>query len=460
MIRRRPQPAATEGFPGFTEVQPIGQGTFADVYRGVETSTGRSVALKILKVAGRQHLMEAFDQEVRALAAVSNHPNIVTMYRPLSLPDGRPGLVLELCRESLAQRVRRDGPLPAREVVAMGIKLAGAIETAHRAGFLHRDVKPQNILVTQFGEPALADFGVAALQAVAEATEGTFTFTTLHAPPEVFEGGRLSPATDVYGLASSMYQLLTGQPPFSAFAGEAPASVFLRILRDPVPPLRGPAIPVALSDLLVAALAKSPSDRPAGAASFADALRRLDADQGWPSTLAVIWGQAAATLETSVAPDEVPSEGPPPLPAGHPIVPSVLVVQAGPRNVVDPVVAAWPRPATGSVPEAQTVPSPAPAQRLPVVTPSPPPPSPVAVPPVQPPSPPVQPAPVPWPLVQAPLVQPAPVPWIAAPLPITPDSVYEKTMLPGGPDGSKPKEGSDEPGRQPRRRLRGRKPRS
>ena len=96
-------------------------------------------------------------------------------------------------------------------------------------------MKPQNILVSQFDEPVLADFGVATLQAQAQSTEGVFGFTTLHAPPEALEGLPLSPSADIYGLASSMYQLLVGRGPFSSYEGEAPASVILRILRDPAP---------------------------------------------------------------------------------------------------------------------------------------------------------------------------------------------------------------------------------
>ncbi len=170
--------------------------------------------------------------------------------------------MLELCRESLAQQIRRNGPLDARQTVRVGIKIAGALETAHRSGFLHRDMKPQNILITQFDEPALADFGVAALQASAQATAGVLGFTTVHAAPEILEGHELSPATDIYGLASSLYQLLTGLAPFAAFENEAPAAVILRILRDPVRPVRSNAVPLELSDLLEAALAKDPRNRP------------------------------------------------------------------------------------------------------------------------------------------------------------------------------------------------------
>jgi hypothetical protein len=159
---------------------------------------------------------------------------------------------------------------------------------------LHRDMKPQNILVSQFDEPVLADFGVATLQAQAQSTEGVFGFTTLHAPPEALEGLPLSPSTDIYGLASSMYQLLVGRGPFSSYEGEAPASVILRILRDPAP--RAPAndVPVALGDLIENALAKDPAKRPQTAGNFAESLREIEAVAGWAQTPYVVWGTSQA----------------------------------------------------------------------------------------------------------------------------------------------------------------------
>lgn len=268
----------------------IGSGAFASVYRAIEVDTNRPVALKMLRPATlRPQVLETFTREMRALAVVSSHPHIVTLFRPFSSPDGHPVLVIELCQEQMAQRIRRLGPLPAQEVTSVGIKIAGALETAHRAGFLHRDMKPQNILITQFGEPALADFGVAALQASAQDTEGVFGFTTLHAPPELLEGQHLSRATDVYGLASTLYQLLAGRAPFATFQGEAPASVILRILRDPVEPLRSHAIPYLLSVALESALAKDPHQRPQTALEFAERLREVEASCGWPLTPYVVW---------------------------------------------------------------------------------------------------------------------------------------------------------------------------
>ncbi len=383
MLRRRERAAArsTEVVPGYAHLVEIGGGAFATVYRATEVGTGRNVALKILKLETVQpHLVETFDQEIQALGKVSDHPNIVTLYRPLSTPDGRPALVLELCRESLAQRIRRSGPLDARQAVRVGIKIAGALETAHRNGFLHRDMKPQNILVTQFDEPALADFGVAALQSSAQASAGVLGFTTVHAAPEILEGHELSPATDIYGLASSMHQLLTGMAPFAAFENEAPAAVILRILRDPARPIRSNAVPLELSDLLEAALAKGPESRPATATSFAEALREIEEACSWPQTSYVAWGaepaRAAPDRIAAPAVARVPSNRPapavvrqapiavlppppPPLPVVEPPRQAVPVAPAGSAPPVPPAASIRPPASVPVQPPPEQAPAPA-----------------------------------------------------------------------------------------------------
>ena len=354
MLRRRDRAAvsAANVLPGYTDLAEIGGGAFATVFRATESETGREVALKILKLdTVHPNLIQTFNNEIRALAKVSDHPNIVTLYRPLTTPDGRPVLVLELCRESLAQRVRRSGPLDARETVRVGIKIAGALEAAHSSGFLHRDMKPQNILVTQFDEPALADFGVVALQTSAQAAAaGVFGFTSLHAAPEVLEGRHLSAATDVYGLASTMYELLTGQAPFTAFDNEAPAAVILRILRDPVRPVRSDSVPLDLSDLLEAALAKEPGRRPQRAALFAEALSGIEASCRWPQTSHPAFGETSAFGEpglgesagvtpTGVTPTGPPMGGRPRRPLLTPLLPPLL-----PSVASDPLAPPAPSP--------------------------------------------------------------------------------------------------------------------
>jgi serine/threonine protein kinase len=415
VLRRRERAAARsiEVVPGYAHLVEIGGGAFATVYRATEVDTGRNVALKVLKLETVQpHLVETFNQEIQALGKVSDHPNIVTLYRPLSTPDGRPALVLELCRESLAQQIRRSGPLDARQTVRVGIKIAGALETAHRNGFLHRDMKPQNILVTQFDEPALADFGVAALQASAQATSGVLGFTTVHAAPEILEGHELGAATDIYGLASSMHQLLTGMAPFAAFENEAPAAVILRILRDPVRPIRSNAVPLELSDLLEAALAKNPESRPATASRFAEALREIEETCSWPQTSYVAWGtepaRAAPERMTAPAVARLPSDQPAP-----------AVVSLAPMTVEPPP------------------PPPVPAQPPPPVPAQPPPPDPGPAPP---PPPERSPAPV-YPLTKT----ARPEPLLHKPRPVEPFSVALPPPPPAplpGPGLRKPDPGS------------------
>jgi serine/threonine protein kinase len=285
----------SELFPGFSDVAEIAGGGFATVYRAKEIETNRDVALKVLNIREVSEFAEkAFQRETVALGGLSSHPNIVTLYRSLLTPDGRPILVMELCKGSVSDSLPAGESLPIQQVVSLGIKISGALETAHRAGMLHRDVKPQNLLMTQYGEPALADFGVALLQSSSEATANVMGFTTLHAAPELLEGSTPSPATDVYELASTLYQLAAGQAAFRSFDGEAPAAVILRILRDPVAPLHSSSVPLAFSDLLVWAMSKDPKDRPQTALEFAERLKMIEASENWPSTQCSVLGLASS----------------------------------------------------------------------------------------------------------------------------------------------------------------------
>ncbi len=334
-LMRRARGARSDFFPGFADIAEIGIGSLATVYRAREVGTNRLVALKLLNVRDASpRAIESFERESIALGAVSSHPNIVTLFRSFRAADGRPVLVLELCRGAVSDRTRGLEGLPVAEVVAIGVKIAGALETAHRAGILHRDVKPQNILITEFGEPALADFGVAMLQSSTQTTAGLFDFTTLHAAPELLEGGETSAATDVYELASSLYQLIAGKSAFRAYDGESPASVILRILRDPVQPLLKAHIPTQLSDLLVYAMSKDKDSRPPTAAEFAAELSAVEANEGWPRTQFLIRepnGSAAGLPSITRMPQwrerDVPDVGvPQPLPMnGTPWQPPVEV---------------------------------------------------------------------------------------------------------------------------------------
>ncbi|WP_269444751.1 serine/threonine-protein kinase [Jatrophihabitans cynanchi] len=372
-LRRKDKATGNDMFPGFVETFEIGVGSLATVYRAREIDTGRLVALKLLNVRDASaRAIESFERESVALGSLSSHPNIVTLFRTFRTADGRPVLVLELCSGAIADRLHGGVGLPVQDAVSIGIKIAGALETAHRGGILHRDVKPQNILVTEFGEPALADFGVAMLQSSTQTTAGLFDFTTLHAAPELLEGGGTSAATDVYELASSLYQLIAGQSAFRAYDGESPASVILRILRDPVRPLMGTGVPMQLSDLLIRAMSKDKDHRPPTASEFAGELANVEVSQGWPRTQFLIRGPASTAsgwvpdimrMPDVIAHDTAPAAnrapGPAPVAAAPPMpARAVPPGPAGPAGQPVPVAppAGWQPAPQPSIPAAATPP--------------------------------------------------------------------------------------------------------
>jgi serine/threonine protein kinase len=271
---------ADKALSDFTDITRLRSGRLATVYRAREIATQRTVALKVLDSRDYPaRVTEAFDREATVLSALGSHPNIVTLYRRLALTDGRPTLVLEMCDGSLSGRL-----VSTPDALSIGIKIAGALESAHRGGVLHRDVRPENILLTSFGEPTLSDFGVATLHLSAPQATALFEFATVHTAPELIEGGAVSPATDVYGLASTIYELVSGESAFHAYEGESTASVCLRILRDPVAPIVAPTVPLELSDVLLWGLAKDPNSRPPSVAWLADEFAHIAAQQGWPRT--------------------------------------------------------------------------------------------------------------------------------------------------------------------------------
>jgi hypothetical protein len=322
-------------FTGFSDVTVLGAGRRSTVYRAVEDGTNRPVALKVVNAenAGPAAL-EAFAREAAVLAALGGHPNIVTLYRTLAVAP-RPVLVLELCRGSLAGRLR-DGPVPAREAVPIAVRIAGALETAHSAGVLHRNVSPANILLTDFGEPALADFAIARLHGSGDSARmpaaELLDFPGPHAAPELLLGQQADERTDVYGLAATLYELIGGRSPFVEMDGEPAAATILRILRDPPRPLLH--VPLELSDLVLWGLAKEPADRPPSVAWFADELRRIETRQGWPRT-ALLVREATEPVSVPVSPPVPPPVSPPVAVHEQPPAPPPLTAQRlavrGPR---------------------------------------------------------------------------------------------------------------------------------
>lgn len=187
----------TESVPGYRELARIGHGGFSVVYRAVQESFERAVALKVLTVGPGEDARGRFLREVRLAGRLSGHPHVVTVLDTGTTGSGRPFLAMELYDGgSMKQRLVRSGPLSAPETAVVGAKIAEALAAAHALGVLHRDVKPNNILISRFGEPALADFGVSCLLDSSSSASVLDVFSPQHAAPELMTRERRArPAT-------------------------------------------------------------------------------------------------------------------------------------------------------------------------------------------------------------------------------------------------------------------------
>lgn len=260
---------------GLSNLRELGRGGFGVVYQAHQPAFGRDVAVKVIPGGVDADAIARFERECRATGSVSGHPNIVRVHDAGVTADGDPYLVMDLLGGgTLAARVRRDGPVDAAAALSIGVGLAGALETAHRAGVIHRDVKPENVLFSDFGEPQLVDFGIARMQDAYETRTGTVSATLAHAAPEVIAGEPATARSDIYSLGSVLFFALRGEAAF-ARAGEASlAPMIARISSDPVPDLRPHGVPDAVAAVIERAMAKSPADRYESAEAMGEALRQ------------------------------------------------------------------------------------------------------------------------------------------------------------------------------------------
>ena len=196
---------------GFDELQPIGRGGFSYVFSARQQDFNRRVALKVLSFGlADERERRSFERECRAMGLVSQHPHIVTVFNAAFTTTKQPCIVMELYSGgTYGERQKREGQLPVALVLDVGMKIAGALQTAHDRGLLHRDIKPNNLFISEFGEPALGDFGISTLDDE-RSISGGGGLTVHYAPPEVLEGSPASPLSDVYSLAATLYTLLEG----------------------------------------------------------------------------------------------------------------------------------------------------------------------------------------------------------------------------------------------------------
>ncbi len=242
------------------------------VYRAFDTTLERTVAIKSMlrQVAEDSDQLERFRREARAVARL-NHPHIVQVI-DVGEHDHAPFIVFEyVAGETLKARIRRLGRLPVTEALAYAIEIARALQAAHDKGIVHRDVKPQNVLIDEEGRAKVTDFGIArTLEEDGLTADGRVLGTTDYVSPEQALGKRVGPQSDLYSLGIVLFEMLTGDVPFK---GENQVAVAMRHVRDELPDVQllRPGTSVALAQLLDRLTAKEPGKRPPDtAAAIAD----------------------------------------------------------------------------------------------------------------------------------------------------------------------------------------------
>ncbi len=328
----------------------LGEGGMAIVYLGHDLLLGRDVAIKTPRpqFSADPGFRARFEREARAAASLS-HPNIIDVY-DVGEDEGTPFIVMELVRgQSLKEIIAADAPFHPDDVAELLEQIGGALDYAHVRGYVHRDIKPGNILVDAHGRARLVDFGIAKGLADGDLTEAGESLGTVgYLSPEQAAGLMATPASDVYSVGVVAFEMLTGELPFAA---ETPVGVAMRHVNDPAPrPSQVvPGLPPQVDPIILRALAKDPTKRWGSAGAFARALR------GWRIT--------APPQPVTRAPQEraLAREAPPP--ARGSLAPTIIIVILvlaalgallwnGFQNLPDPVE---PTPSSVVVPEAPVI---------------------------------------------------------------------------------------------------------
>lgn len=284
MTRRLP--SAPPLLPGLDYVRPLGSGGFADVFLYQQDMPRRQVAVKVLPADERDpDLLRMFNAEADVLAHLSAHPAIVTVYQAGISADGRPYIVMEYCPGTLAQRYRIER-MPVDEVMAIAVRLAGALESAHRAGLIHRDIKPSNILITTFGSAVLADFGISSTLARSADAEVLAMSIPWSAPEVIAEQTGGTVESEVWSLGATVYSLLAGHSPFERREkGQNTRELMRRrISRATFVPIPRSDVPDALQQVLATAMTRDADRRYRTAQEFGEAVRAVQLGEGLAPT--------------------------------------------------------------------------------------------------------------------------------------------------------------------------------
>ena len=263
-------------------VERLGAGGMGEVYKGVHETIGSRVAIKVLHAtaARDQHAQQRFLREAQAVNRIA-HEGVVKIIDAGRLENGRPFLVMELLDGQSLQQLKRERRLAIREACLVMIDVLDALAAAHDAGVIHRDLKPANIFRTRGGRTIILDFGVAKLMAADAPVRLTITGAAVGTPdymaPEQLRGEQISPAADLYAVGVVLFELVCGRRPFD---GDEESAIVGHLQRRPPPPRAlEPAVPIAVQDVILTALAKDPARRFASAVAMRDALRAALPDE-------------------------------------------------------------------------------------------------------------------------------------------------------------------------------------
>ncbi len=285
--------------PGHEYLRVLGLGGFADVFLYQQLLPRRRVAVKVLLSSSLDaESRRRFQAEADTMARLSHHPSIVTIHHAGIASDGRPYLVMEYCsRPGLGARYRSER-IAVAEALRIGVRLAAAVETAHRAGILHRDIKPANVLTTDFGWPALTDFGIA--ETIGRADAASIGMSVPWSPPELLADEPTGDArADVYSLAATVYSLLARRSPFEVPDGpNSTPELIARIERAPLPSTGRGDVPDSLQRVLARAMNKDPAKRFPSALAVARAFVDIEAELHLPQTAIDIEEEAAPPAAT------------------------------------------------------------------------------------------------------------------------------------------------------------------
>lgn len=276
--------------------QPIGEGASAITYRGWDSRLERPVAIKILRetFARDETYVRRFRQEARAAASV-NSPYVVDVY-DFGQDDLQLYIVMQLIDgEDLKARIARDAPLPVNDVERIALQVLDGLSAIHHAGIIHRDIKPQNVLIGHDGIARVTDFGVVQQDEDSGLTlAGTTVGTAAYMAPEQAQGHRISEATDLYAVGVMLYEMVTGFLPFN---GPNPVALMLEHIQQPViPPSQrnpGNGITPSIDRVILQAMAKSPDERFRNATAMRDAIQRaFNVTDGWATGGTTVWQPA------------------------------------------------------------------------------------------------------------------------------------------------------------------------